>query len=227
MLVARATRSTSGSRLGCSNSASVGRGAREHAVVRRLGDDASVTPATLHDFFVASAGVAGALIGLLFVAVSVSHERLVAEDSEHVHRLRASAALTSFTNALAISLFALVPGVGLGATAFVVGALGLLFVTAMLLSVVRVRKAQPVSGPDLLFLVGLVATCGLEVLYGIELASRGHDPNSADTIAVLAIVCFLIGVARSWELVGGPSFGFFSEVRALLLSAPDKSDPAA
>ena len=178
-----------------------------------------MTPETLHDFFVASAGVAGALIGLLFVAVSVSHDRLIAEDTEYVHRVRASAALTSFTNALSISLFALVPGVGLGDTAVVVGAVGLLFVVASLLSLIRVRAAQPVSGRDLFFLVSLVVTCGLEVFFGVRLASRGHDPSAADTIAAAVVVCFLIGVARSWELVGGPSFAVFSEVRGLVVSA--------
>lgn len=183
-----------------------------------------MTPETLHDFFVASAGVAGALIGLLFVAVSVAHERLIAEDTEYVHRVRASAALTAFTNALSVSLFALVPGVGLGDTALVVGAVGLLFVVASLLSLIRVRKAQPVAGRDLFFLVGLVVTCGLEVFFGVRLASRGHDSSAADTIAVAVIVCFLIGVTRSWELVGGPSFGVFTEVRALLVGVRGVSE---
>ena len=87
-----------------------------------------MTPPSFDTFLAASAGVAGALIGLLFVAISVAQERLTSENANPAHRVRASAALTSFGNALAVGLFGLVPGIGLRGPAFVVGLLGLLFV---------------------------------------------------------------------------------------------------
>jgi len=188
----------------------------DRRIVCRVREDSSVTPADLRNFFVAYAGVAGALIGLLFVAISVAHERLTADDAEQSHQIRASAALTSFTNSVTISLFALVPGVGLGDTAWIVGGLGLLFIVASLLSVWRVRASQPRAPRDVLFLAGLGVTFGLQLVFGLMLALHAHDAGPANSIAVLVIVCFLIGIARSWELIGGPSIGILTELSAAL-----------
>jgi hypothetical protein len=175
-----------------------------------------VAPASLREFFVASAGVAGALIGLLFVAISVEHGRLTGEDADEVHRVRASAALTAFSNAFTISLFALVPGVSLGWTGLAVSVLGLGFVAGSVLLLRRARAAQPVAARDGLFLAGLVVAFLLQLMFAIRLGVRATDTGAADGIAILVIVCFLIGIARAWELIGGPSIGLGREVTAMV-----------
>jgi hypothetical protein len=182
-----------------------------------------MTPPSFDPFLAASAGVAGALIGLLFVAISIAQERLASEDGDQAHRVRAAAALTSFSNALAVTLFALVPGIGLRWPAFVVGVLGLVFVGASLLSLFRVRKSQRLPVRDTAFLGGLLTTFGLQVVFAVRLMSRARDLGAARGIAVLVVVCFLIGIARAWELVGGPSIGLSRELMEIARARRDRT----
>jgi hypothetical protein len=172
-----------------------------------------VVPENIHDFFIGAAGVAGTLIGLLFVALSVVGERLARARAEtQVHRVRASAALIAFTSALAVSLFALVPGEKIGWTATSVGITGLVFILATLVSLLRIRPRRLAIARDVTFLIGLAVVFFYDLTSGLDVVAHPGDSGTVNTIAVLVIASFLIGIARSWELIGGPSFGLGHEL---------------
>jgi hypothetical protein len=148
---------------------------------------------------------------LLFVAISVAADRLE-RDTDQVHRVRAAAALSAFTNSLTVSLFALTPGHPVGWTSFIVALIGLLFIGGSLLSISRTVGLGRERTREAAFLISLLVTLVVQLITGIELIEHPHDSSPVQTIATLVVVCFLIGIGRSWELVGGPEIGLFHEV---------------
>jgi hypothetical protein len=168
-----------------------------------------------HDFFLAGAGVAGALTGLLFVAISVSPHRVTGEGADPAHRVRAAAALTAFTNAMTISLLALIPSTHLGKATTIVAGAGVLFVVASLLSLRQIRQAQRVRLREASFLAGMLVLFAAQLVAGVQLSLHGRT-STVNTIAILTVVCFLVGIARAWELIGAAPIRLHTEVLATL-----------
>ena len=146
----------------------VGCGCKNHRVVS----------SSIRDFFTASASVAGALIGLLFVAISVAADRLARAKAEgQLHRIRAVAALTAFTNTLTVSLFALIPGQNIGDIAVSVAAVGLTFIAASLLSLMRLRQVRWSIARDAVFLIGLAVVFVFQLIEGIDVSAAQATPG--------------------------------------------------
>ncbi len=74
----------------------------------------TVVPHDLTVFFHRQLGRAGTLIGLLFVSIQLRYDEILGTTGQTHSRAVANAAFTALANALAVSLWALVPNVNLG-----------------------------------------------------------------------------------------------------------------
>ncbi len=151
-----------------------------------------MVPDSFTAFFAASAGVAGALVGLLFVAISVAPSPAPGESQVELD-MRAGVAFSALTDALVVSLFALIPGIELGLVAVVVAvcrpgcclALGVMLVRSGPIPTTAIRQLRRLLAQALVFVLQLVA--------GIQLAADTHQVSDVRSLAVLTVVFFLVG----------------------------------
>jgi hypothetical protein len=158
-----------------------------------------------HDFFIAAAGAAGALVGLLFVAVSVAPDQIVGPAAPLRQQTRASTALTALSTPLIIALVALIPGSNPGWAALAVGVLNLLTtITAIRRLAVDEQAHGPLtwvvhSGRSML---GFVLLMFLDFAAGLVLILHSSSEAAIDVLSAAIIASLLIGIFRAWELVG-------------------------
>jgi hypothetical protein len=174
-----------------------------------------VVTGTYRDLFVAIAGSAGALTGLLFVALSVAPRSRTGQRTDVIRQVRAAAALLAFTNALAVSLFGLVPHNEIGYPAAVFGVIGVLFTLGGLRSILADPVARTRIRGQIGLIVLLLAVFGIEVWTGVIAAANPDKTVPVDVLGNVLVGSLLIGVARSWELVGDRDYGVTSSLLAL------------
>ena len=167
------------------------------------------------DLFVAVAGAAAALTGLLFVAMSVTPRAASGRPRSVIHQVRSAAALLSFTNTLGISLFGLVPGNNVSYPSIAFGVVGTLFTLASVRSILADASARHRFLGQVTLIGGLLAVFVIEIIDGLELHANPANHSALDTIANLTIVSMLLGVARAWEFVGDRDTGIWSSIAVL------------
>ena len=167
------------------------------------------------DLFVAIAGAAGALTGLLFVALSVAPRTPAGQQPDVIRQVRAGAALVAFTNALAVSLFGLVPHNEIGYPAVVVGVGGLLFTLGGVRSILGDPVARRRVRSQLVLIMLLLGVFGFEIGAGVNSIVAPHTDAPIDVIGNVLAASLLIGIGRSWELVGDRDTGIASSIAAL------------
>ena len=174
-----------------------------------------VVPQDFHEFFAAGASTSGALIGLLFVAITVSQESAEHVETRMDFHTRASAALLAFLNALVLSLAALVPGVSFGWWC-VIASIGLVaFSLATARSAIDEVRRHRGNWRQFAVVAGLLVIAGFELYAGQALVSDGSDRSAIDTICYVVIADLGAGISRSWNLVRMRGTGLISSLNIL------------
>jgi hypothetical protein len=169
-------------------------------------------PQEFDGFFTAAAGVSGALIGLLFVAITVTPERARHEDTRVDYHARAASALLAFSNALVLSLVALVPGVSLGWW-MVSGSVGIVAFALASGRAAITAPARRVSSFRLAIVLLVVA--GYQVYAGVRLIQDSSDQGAVEILDYVVIGCLAGGINRAWELMSMRNTNLFTSLRAL------------
>jgi hypothetical protein len=167
------------------------------------------------ELFIVIATSAATLIGLLFVAVSVSKGRSQAHP-QVIREFRAAAALLAFTNPFTVTLYSLVPGTTVGYPAAVVGTIGVMFVAAGIRATVSVPSPLRRRGPQASLILGLLAVFGLQIFFGVALIIHPRHAGDLKAISYILVASLLIGIGRAWELVGDWDTGLFASMARLL-----------
>jgi hypothetical protein len=171
------------------------------------------------ELFVAIGGSAATLTGLLFVALSVTPRRGPELGPAVILQVRTSAALLTFNNALAVSLFGLVPGTNAGIPSVVLGVIGIAFSAAA----VRSIRASGSPARQQLFQLELIALLlaifGTELVSGIIAIAHPHS-EAVQVIAYALITSLIVGISRAWELIGDRDTGLAASIAVLLGHRP-------
>jgi hypothetical protein len=160
-----------------------------------------VAPASFHEFFGACATTAGALTGLLFVAISVTPGKITGDTATAEHQVTAGAAFTALLNTLVFSLAALLPGSSLSVTAIALAAAGLASTVALSILLVREHQERIRLGQVILLVTPLVLY-GLQLANGVALGGSPRDAGLISNEGGLCIIFFVYAIARAWQLVG-------------------------
>ena len=163
-----------------------------------------MVPGSFAAFFSASASASAALLGLLFVSISISPEEKITANADVEKRISAYAALNSLINAFFISLAALLPAPSNFGVPVVI--FGVISLTITLQNGFMLLRPHQGSSSVLrriistgLNLLTYVAQC----YFGFQLIAHPKDPLPISSLTALLLVVYVLGIERAWQLLGG------------------------
>jgi hypothetical protein len=157
---------------------------------------ANVVPSSYLEFMITAAGAAGAMIGLLFVAVSLRTDTVFGPTAPPKARTLAGSSFTSLVNAFSLSLLAIVPSTNIGF------GMVILAVTCFWATWTLHRRTIKEFPQWRLLLLSCLSYL-LQFTGGVALIARPHTTWIVNGLCYVIFASFVIALTRAWDLIQG------------------------
>jgi hypothetical protein len=154
-----------------------------------------MVPGVYDAYLAAVATAAAALIGLLFVAVSVRDDTIFGPNAMPGGEALAIIAFAGLVNSFVVSLLGLIPKINIGEPAVIMAVISIV-------AIVRLQR-QLHTGRNLIVLVVSLLTYAAQLGLGVLLLVDPHDSDQLINLSVIIFVTLVVSLQRAWSLLRG------------------------
>ena len=168
-----------------------------------------MVPSAYTPYFTALATAGAALIGLLFVAVSMRDDSIFGKSSRPGGEALAITAFIGLVNSFTVSLLAIIPDANIGIAAIVLAVLSLI-------GAIRLNSRLHAARSVVVFVITLLAYLA-QLYYGIVLIISPRDSGNVKSLAYILFAAMVVSLSRAWSLLGAsiwPRRGAIARSRA-------------
>jgi hypothetical protein len=154
-----------------------------------------MVPGAYDAYFGAAATASAALIGLLFVAVSVRDDSIFGPKARPGGEALAITAFNGLVNSFVVSLLGLIPKVNIGEPAVIMAVISVV-------ATVRLQRRLHASRNLIVLAVTLLAYAA-QFGYGVLLMLKPHDSDQVINLSFIAFFTLIVSLQRAWSLLRG------------------------
>jgi len=154
-----------------------------------------MVPSAYDAYLAAVATAAAALIGLLFVAVSVRDDSIFGPKAIPGGEALAITAFTGLVNSFVVSVLGLIPKVNIGEPAVVMAVIGIV-------ATVRLQRRLHTARNLIVLAVTLLAYAA-QFGYGVLLLVKPHDSDQLINLYFIIFLTLIVSLQRAWSLLKG------------------------
>lgn len=157
-----------------------------------------MVPHSYLEFMITSAGAAGAMIGLLFVAISLRSDIVFGEHAAERIKTLAASSFTGLVNAFSLSLLAIVPKANIG--------YGMVILAGLCLFTTWRLHSRVIGATQYRLLLASTLTYSAQLAGGVTLLVRPNTDWIVNGLCYVIFVSFVLALTRAWALIqSGPT----------------------